>query len=108
MLEAYVEHGFHDVDGRWVLRCDPETEAEFYATARRHDAWDRLPDVMCPVVLLAGADTTAPVAGLLDEQAARLGHATLRIVPGHGHFLPMERPDLVREALAEAVRLVSG
>lgn len=107
-LEAYVEHAFHDVGGRWALRCAPETEAEFYATARTHDAWERLPDVACPVILLAGAETTAPVADVLQEQADRMGDATLRAVPGHGHFLPMERPDLVRDAVEEAVRLVSG
>lgn len=108
VLEAYVEHAFHDRDGGWALRCARETEAEFYASARTHDAWERLLGIGCPVLLVAGADTTAPVAEHLEEQADRLPNSTLRIVPGHGHFLPMEQPDLVREALREGVRAASG
>jgi len=108
VLDAYVGHGFADVDGRWTLRCAPETEAEYYATAYVHDAWERLPDVTCPVLLLAGADTTAPIAHVLEEHADRLGAGTLRLVAGHGHFLPMERPDLVRRTVEEAVALASG
>lgn len=108
-LEEYVAHGFRDEGGRWALCCTPDTESEFYATARLHGAWERLGEVGCPAIVLAGADTTAPVRGHLDEQAALFADAELRIVSGAGHFLPMERPPVVAAAVTEMLaRLGAG
>ena len=37
------------------------------------------------------------------ETLIATGRYQIETVPGTSHFLPMERPDLVREALAQAV-----
>lgn len=102
-LEAYVQCGLVG-DGPVHLACDPEHEAEIYRASNDHETWDRLADIEIPVLVLAGemSDTTPPE--FIRHQAAQFRHAGLEIVPGAGHFLPMERPDLVAQRVARVSR----
>jgi len=103
-LEAYVHHGFRaDDDGRWVLKCSPESEAEFYREGTNHDTWDRLPAVACPVLVLAGERSDTHPAPVVERLVSRFPAAQARIVPGATHFVPMERPEAVAVALAQMV-----
>lgn len=94
-LDAYAEHGFRSDGDRWVLKCPPEVEAEFYRSATAHGAWDRLDEISCPVTLVAGAESESHPAGFVREQAARFGSAEIHLVPASTHFVPMERPEAV-------------
>jgi len=94
-LEAYVDGGFRDDGGEWVLKCRPEVEAECYWAATLHGAWDRLGEVACPAVVVGGEDSDTHPAAFLSEQAERLGDASVEIIAGATHFVPMERPDVV-------------
>lgn len=102
-LDGYVECGLVG-EGPVTLACDPETEADIYRASNAHDTWDRLGEVDIPVLVLVGelSDTTPPEFARL--QAAQFPRAGIEIVPGVGHFLPMEKPDLV----AERVRRVAA
>lgn len=55
--------------------------------------WERLPEVTAPTLLLAGELDTKFV-NIAQHMAARLPNARLEIVPGAGHAVQMERPEL--------------
>src|SRR5687768_1511444 len=54
-IDAYATHGLRELDdGTFELRCDPETEARVYEGSMRHQAWEKLSGLGCPVLLLIG------------------------------------------------------
>lgn len=102
-LADYVEAGFRETDGGEVtLTCAPAWEAANFRT-HNYDPWAAFRATRCPVRILRAE--TASTARLDDGQAEleATGRFRIDLIPGTSHFLPMERPDLVREALAAAV-----
>jgi pimeloyl-ACP methyl ester carboxylesterase len=95
ILGLYADHGFRPGPEGWTLKCRPETEAEFYRGAMAHGAWARLHEVSCPVLLAAGERSASHPREFLEAMRDRFGDARLEVVPGAGHFLPMERPEAV-------------
>lgn len=97
-LDAYLASGFVDVEGGVRLACLPETEATTYRGVRL-DVEVLLGQLERPFVLLAGeTGSTVPEA----EFAVFAGHDCCRRaerVEGTGHFLPLQAPDVVREAV---------
>lgn len=99
-IADYVAGGFRDAGGAVELACAPEWEAANYA-AQRHDSRAAL--------RRAGGRAGAPVRILRGETGSTCSvtrsrpGVTVETVAGAGHFLPLERPDLVREALLDAV-----
>lgn len=103
-LRAYVEHGFEDVagGGEVRLRCRPETEADMYTHGLSHAAYRDLTHVGCPVTLVRGGESQAVRAGALDLWSTRLLDARLEVLPGLGHFAPLEDPAAVAGSVAAA------
>ena len=109
-LAGYLEHGF--VPGRdpetgesgVVLACEAADEAEWFRAAAAHGGWDRLGEVGCPVVVLAGSDSVTHADGPPAEIADRLANGRLHMVERASHFIPMELPGLV---VGEAVGLAT-
>jgi pimeloyl-ACP methyl ester carboxylesterase len=102
-VRDYVEDAFAPApEGGVVLTCAPEWEAAIFA-GQLHDPWAPFARLTLPMhVLRAEHGSTC----LADEMQARLsGHPerTLETIPGSSHFLPIERPELVADAIAEAV-----
>ena len=98
-LRAYVEGGF-TLDGEGVvLRCDPESEAQFLLHAFAHGMWGRLGELDLPVVLIAGAGSDTHPAEFLERQAKRISGATIEIVPDTTHHVPMEAPGILAERI---------
>ena len=99
MLADYVGGGFRDRDdGTVELACAPAWEASNYC-AQAHDPWRALSRLRCPArILKAEKGSTAHVG---DGAALMRRHPLVRVetVAGASHFLPMERPDLAREAI---------
>lgn len=102
MLADYVADGFRErEDGEVELTCAPEWEASNF-TSQAHDTWDAFARSKAPIAIFrAETGSTCRVEGQEDALAAS-GRITLRTVPGTTHFLPMERPDVVAEALRAA------
>jgi pimeloyl-ACP methyl ester carboxylesterase len=105
-LIAYVEGGFEPVpaeeggDGQAIrLRCRREDEAAIYARGFSHHAFDRLPEVGCPVTLSCGEDTDSFGPDILETGAARLPHSRVEIIPGIGHFGPLQQPEVVANSI---------
>lgn len=106
-LDLYVEHGFRDdADGRRVLVCSPEVEAEFYRMATAHGAWDRLGEVACPVTLIVGEDSDSHPVEFATILAKRFPQARLVVVPNAGHFVPMEKPGVISDVVNQALSAV--
>ena len=104
-IEGYVECGLVG-DGAVVLACEPETEADIYRSSFAHDTWEHLEAVEIPVLVMVGADSDTISEDHARELAARFPRAGLEIVADSGHFLPMERPDLVAERVARLAAAV--
>jgi pimeloyl-ACP methyl ester carboxylesterase len=105
VVHRYVEYGFRAGSaGGWTLKCAPHQEAEFYRGATLHGAWERLGEVGCPVVLVGGSDSESHPKSFLRAQADRFPTASVHIVEGATHFVPMEQPDAVALLIREALR----
>ncbi len=65
-----------------------------------HGAWDRLGEVGAPVLLMAGELSHSHGRGFVGWQAEQFADARWQVVSGAGHFLPMERPGVVAEAVS--------
>lgn len=105
-LDAYVDSALRCDGDQLRLKCDPETEAEFYRTGSGHDAWDHLDSIGVPVTLMAGSDSNshpAAFVGLLEE---RFQDVTVLVVDGATHFVAMERPNLVANAVFDLIEKV--
>ena len=95
-----MQGGFRDLPGGAVeLACAPVWEASNYA-AQAHDSWGALAAYTGPVRILAaetGSTCREPPGFDIEALPPKI---SLTRVPGTTHFLPMERPDLVTNALA--------
>ncbi|HEX5379705.1 MAG TPA: alpha/beta hydrolase [Phenylobacterium sp.] len=101
MLADYVADGFRDtLDGQVELTCSPAWEASNF-TAHDHDPWAAFAAIQAPIRILRAEDgSTCRIEGHEAELTAS-GRVRIETVPGTSHFLPMERPDLVRQVLTE-------
>ena len=100
-LADYVEAGFRETaTGEVTLTCTREWEAANFRT-HNYDPWAAFRATRCPIrILRAELASTAR----LDEGQAELeasGRVRVDLIPGTSHFLPMERPDLVRAMLRD-------
>jgi pimeloyl-ACP methyl ester carboxylesterase len=97
-LEDYVEDGFVRLpDGTVALRCAPEWESATFA-AHRHDLRAALRALGAPARMLVAehGSTSARMVPVLRECAPAV---EVEFVAGSTHFIPMERPELVRERM---------
>jgi pimeloyl-ACP methyl ester carboxylesterase len=103
MLADYVADGFIDLpDGTVTLACTPEWEVSNYLS-QAHDPWEAFANSRCPIAILrAEQNSTCNVDGQVEALTAS-GRISIETVPGTTHFLPMERPDLVRETLRAVI-----
>jgi pimeloyl-ACP methyl ester carboxylesterase len=104
MLVDYVADGFLDLPtGDVALACRPEWESSSFA-AQDQDVWGAVPRTLCPIdILRAEIDSTCRLEGVTQALPPD-GRISIETIAGAGHFLPMERPDLCREALATALQ----
>lgn len=101
-LDDYVVDGvLRQDDGRYSLACTPQYESAVFA-AHRYRPWGafrRLRRKRIPIIVLqADKESTAQPDTDTRVHAVRPDAAVTK-VPGTTHFLPMERPYVVRDAL---------
>jgi DNA-binding transcriptional LysR family regulator len=96
---AYVEHGFAvDSDGSVHIRCAPEIEVAISMSGIGFRAFERLPEVGCPVVVARSTLSQSPGRAPFEAQVvASLPHARLEFVGPLSHFGPQQHPALVAE-----------
>ena len=84
---------------RWRLACRPEIEAQYYATNVDDGLWQRLTDIACPVMMLAGGDdmrNDVPTA-IAARDLAHAGEFDFVEVAGATHMMVLERPSFIAE-----------
>ncbi len=97
-LDLYVAEGLRDrEDGQVELKCSPETEAAVFEASGTFDIFELAPAVRAPALFLWAARDSFP-RDLHEALAARMPRARLEATDS-GHLIPMERPDLVVEAV---------
>lgn len=100
-LADYAAAGLHETaDGQVTLACRAAWEAAIYAQ-QDYDPLAALAAVRSPVRILASPEDASSIDAHARAFAQAAG-ARLDVVAGSTHFLPLERPDIVREALLEA------
>jgi pimeloyl-ACP methyl ester carboxylesterase len=95
-----------------LARVEPDLFLRMLTCADRHSARDLLEQVQVPVLLVAGKRDGFTPSALAHEMAGRLPDARLLEVEGGTHATPLERPDLVTDAvrsfIAEADAVCHG
>ncbi len=106
-LDAYVEHGFVDDEPGVRLACAPSWESATF-THTEHNAWPGLRRLRCPVIALGAsqASTFAPAAR--QRMKALLPDTEVITVNNTTHFLPMECPEAVVDAIRRLVSSPDG
>jgi pimeloyl-ACP methyl ester carboxylesterase len=105
VLADYIAGGFKDrADGKVELACAPVWEASNF-TALANDPWTAAARASCSVQMFRAEHASTCRIGDAAKFCRRNRKGLVRVteVPGTTHFLPMERPDLVRAALTEAI-----
>ncbi len=87
------------------LATPPEVRAGFLRSILVMDWHDRLPEIDVPALVLVGTWDRLTMPRLGRRLAAGLPDAELVVIPGAGHMLPFEEPDLVAELIASLVPL---
>ncbi|MEA3075677.1 MAG: hypothetical protein QOF60_585 [Actinomycetota bacterium] len=102
-LRAYVDHGFADLpSGEVRLKCRGEWEARTYEMGGQHGAFGRLGSVGCPTTVACGADTDTFGPSVMAMLAERLPVGRVDVLPGLGHFGPMQDPRAVADSIRRA------
>ena len=103
MLGDYVDAGFRDrADGGVEIACAPEWEVSNYL-AQTHDPWAAFDQSHCPIhIWRAEQNSTCALDPRLERLSAG-GRVRVDTVRGTTHFLPMERPDVVRAGLSAVI-----
>lgn len=103
MVADYLEDGLRESpDGGVELSCTPEWETSNY-TAQAHDPYAAIRAFGGRTLLLRASRASTCRIGEADRFMKRHPHTEVHTIGG-GHFFPMERPDLVRAAIAAAVQ----
>ena len=103
-IRAYVDHGFADTgDGQVQLKCRPDDEAAVYESATAHDAFARLAEITCPVTVVCGGLTPGCAEDRAFAFEDRMPAGRSEVLPGVGHFGPLERPDAVAASVRRAL-----
>ncbi len=102
-IADYVRGGLKaQADGTFRLACDPEWETANFRTLPPplNGPVKRL---KAPLTILHGTIASTARPSVLAMIRARKPEARIESVEGATHFLPMERPELAREALTRAL-----
>lgn len=98
-LRDYIDGGTRDLpNGEVELSCAPAWEAATFGSAGQF-FWRALGKVRCPVHVLYAETESTLREGVPELIRSRQPAWDLELVPGTTHFLPMERTELVQDAL---------
>ena len=90
-----------------IAANDPATYRRMLIAIQRFDVRDRLGEIRCPTLVIAGErDTTVPLRAK-RFLAAHISGARLEIVADSGHATPVDQPDAFNELLTRFLQSVS-
>jgi len=99
-VEAYARHGTAPAPGGGVrLKCPGEIEARVYEGASGSSSLTFLREARIPMLLVAGEGSDVLPPDLARLALSTAEDARLVVLPGVGHFVPMEAPERTVELL---------
>jgi len=105
ILRDYCEFGTSEnADGKRVLKCPPEIEAQVYLTARDFDGLSAILRTEVPTLLLFGEKSDSPGIAFKDRIVTSGMNRRVLVIPDTGHFMPMENPEEVARIATEFFR----
>lgn len=100
VLRHVARHGLREHEGRWTTKFDR-------ASLGAHEPFDfrgRLGELAVPVLVVRGEKSTVLGAEAARKLAAACREGTLVELPGCYHHLPIDRPDLLGQAIRGFLR----
>ena len=99
-VEDYVRFGTRlTPTGSVELKCRPAYEAATYIAGSKHQTWQMLDIISCPVLILSGNVTYPGPGALAKGHAQRLANGSFHHFPALSHFGPLENPAEVTESV---------
>lgn len=97
----YFLEAFDRTPTGWRLHGHPGSWIEIAAEWGRRDYWAQWRDVRAPALLLEAGDTVTPAGQMraMASERAGTGHVTYVHVPGAGHLIHDEHPQVYRHAV---------
>jgi pimeloyl-ACP methyl ester carboxylesterase len=92
------ENVFRDMAGNFRY-LDMHLYVEALLRLGEHDAWDVLPQLTAPTLLIASTHDLMTPLSVMEDMASRIPDARLEIVPGGTHYAAVEFPELINRAL---------
>ncbi len=109
ILSWWVSHRFLEESERtswllWLMQQNPHDQRlegflRQLEVLAGHDVFDRLSEIRCPTLIVAGEDDCVSPARYSRQMKERLPHAELVVLPGVGHATPIENPGLFNDLL---------
>ncbi len=106
-LADYLAEGLIERESGFELACVPRWEAAIYA-AQRHHPWSAIGPQFPATILLRGdvqSTCVEPAARKIMLKSPAISVETIR---GASHFLPMERPYLLRNAITRVIDMLEN
>lgn len=98
-LRDYLRDGLRErPDGQVELSCAPDWEAANFSS-HAHDPWGPLHAVRAPVTILRAEQASTCSVSAAEPFLADNPDFRVETIPGTTHFLPIQRPDLVRDTI---------
>jgi pimeloyl-ACP methyl ester carboxylesterase len=96
-----AEHNLNQQpDGAFAWKYDALGTAEGFARSmadpRRWAFWEA---IACPTLVIRGGQSLGFPQAAAEEMVAANPHATLSVIPGAGHFVALEQPELFERAV---------
>ena len=104
-MEKMVKHRMKENwAGRGIFRHDPELywivdDALGWFKEDGKQVWERLASISCPTLVLRGEESDLLSSEAAGQITAAIPNATLVEIPGAGHSIHSDAPDLFRDAV---------
>lgn len=108
VFEGWAETGIVLRNGEWTLSCPPSVEAGIFETTSGSRATDYLQALRCPVWLCRATGSLGMRTTCEPSVAKRISDCTEFVVPGSGHFLPLQYPEFVVSLVTMALDAVDA
>jgi pimeloyl-ACP methyl ester carboxylesterase len=91
---AMIDHNLkRDAEGVWRWKCDlKKLMAAYERSVLDPRKWPLSKAVKSPTLVLRGEGSPAMSQQAAEQMIAENEHATLVVIPGAGHFIPLEAP----------------
>lgn len=90
-----------------IRSCPPETIQNDTAISRAMDLAGTAQQLRVPTLILCGGRDRLTAPGLSQQLCGMIAGSRLQIVPGAGHMLPLEAPEVLNQAIREFVAAVT-